>query len=262
MRHLIHLFKKLIIINLFFFILPYINTVENKPVNTLDNNELNVLDKKNFRQESDQSSDSTQVDKNKKDLTDDSWKYKKNNKINPIFSFYSKDEFYLIFTNQEIITLSKITEVNLGMFIPIKIYTFSAYINNNTLVDFNEINNIRSAGNISGPNTLLVNNLFSTGMGNEFNFKNKVKISLNCDFYLNSPFNDNISFIILPSVNFSGNYYFGFYWLMEEIFMPELYIVHLYKNDNNNINNYNLTGSTHVNFGYEFSGFMDRQNSD
>jgi len=159
----------------------------------------------NFKSFSDESSDSN----NKK-------------KINYVISHYSCDEYNTFFDNEELYSFKKITELDLTCkfnFLPW--YSFLFYFNNIFEFDFYEIYRLYDFKKVYDEywDNNSIYNTFTFELSNEFSIKKIIQIDLNFDF-INEvssnkkefSYNRYLSLSVVPWINLSGDYYFGYFW--------------------------------------------------
>jgi len=152
------------------------------------------------------------------DLSDD--KIKKS--IKPNFLFYAQDK---IIFEENAVSFNEFNyqdELNFSVFFKKNFYEFNFYINNILLLDFLPV--ITSIKTFTAAQ-LFYNN-FSTRVDNIFKIKNFLNIYTNLEAGLYAPFSSPISIYLTPGLEFSGDYFFGFFWNIKGFisveYFPEL----------------------------------------
>jgi len=138
------------------------------------------------------------------DASDD--KIKKS--IKPVFLFYTQDKIIFENSTAAFNEFDYRNELNFTVFLKTKSYEFNYYLNNVFLLDYLPF------FNADNPVTAyhLLNNNLSTGVNNTFKIKKILKIYANIEAGVYVPFSYFTSIYLTPSLEFSGDYYFGFFW--------------------------------------------------
>lgn len=170
-------------------------------------------------------------------------------------SFYSDDN--------KLYTLSRyyLNESDLTLYSKRDSLSFLFYLNDKIVISYNKFyegyydedyqNNDKRSGLVFCD---AFSNILSTGLENEIDFKNILKLNfINFKFILNMPFDESYSLLFIPYLKFSGDYYTGFNWIFSEFFISELF-------PDPDYNFVRYTQSSYLYLAYEFFRFYGPKN--
>jgi hypothetical protein len=171
----------------------------------------------------------------------------RNDGIKPTFGFYFKQKMTSEFEQERWDYLYLYNELNFQTNLPIDFYTLSIRVNDIFLTDFTPLIN-----NYSDINAFdIIYNSLSAEIGNKFKIRKIITFKINLNAEFNAPVYDNLSLCINPKLIMEGDYYFGFFWNIEQSFPLDFYFVD---------NSMNLTISNYAEIGYEFFRFYGPKN--
>ncbi|MBN2546307.1 MAG: hypothetical protein JXB50_10955 [Spirochaetes bacterium] len=174
--------------------------------------------------------------------TNDSSDDKSKKNMQPNFLFYAKDKIIMEKNSLYFTEFDYQNELDLSVFFKNRFYEFNYYINNIFLLDFLPVIN---SFNSFTAYQMLYNN-FSTGVFNNFKIKKILKIYTNVEAGVYVPFSFFTSIYLTPGLEFSGDYYFGFFWSIKG-YLPVEYFPELQSSL--------LTLKSNLIIGYEFFRF-------
>jgi hypothetical protein len=144
--------------------------------------------------------------------TDDATNDMNKKKYKPEFSFYNKEKINFEVSTSEISTLYLLNELYISVGFPIKSFKITPWIDDMFLVDFLPVTAYPTPFSATD---LLYNSLIA-GVDSSVKIQRIMNIYLNFEVWLNTPFYDNLSLYFKPLLGFYGDYYYGFYWNIEQ----------------------------------------------
>ena len=168
-------------------------------------------------------------------------------KLRTVITFYFKQTVDGYINNFNENKLSLFNELYFDVTLNKDFYFFTGKTSNTFVTDFSPLFYYDSS--FSAVDLFL--NSFSVGLQNKFRAKNKIKSYLNLDFSVHTPFGDNPSITVNPYFQLEGDYYTGFYWLIDNSFPINVVPAASYTKVNS---------SLLLRFGYEFFRFYGPNN--
>lgn len=168
-------------------------------------------------------------------------------KLRSVITFYFKQTVNGYVDNFNDNRLSLFNELYFDVTLNKDFYFFTGKTSDTFVTDFSPLFFFDNTLNVAD----LFLNSFSVGLQNKFRAKNKIKSYLNLDFSVHTPFGDNPSITVNPYFQLEGDYYTGFYWLIDNGFPINIVPATSYTKINSTLL---------IRFGYEFFRFYGPNN--
>ncbi len=168
-------------------------------------------------------------------------------KLRSVITFYFKQTVNGYVDNFNDNRLSLFNELYFDVTLNKDFYFFTGKTSDTFVTDFSPLFFFDNTLNVAD----LFLNSFSVGLQNKFRAKNKIKSYLNLDFSVHTPFGDNPSITVNPYFQLEGDYYTGFYWLIDNGFPINIVPSTSYTKINSTLL---------IRFGYEFFRFYGPNN--